>query len=60
MQRLVVAYGRRSLTTVGPQRRNFYIDLEWSGIFILKKIMKVYFSLSITGSFINKIISYSL
>ena len=38
---LVVAYGRWSLMRLGPQRRNFLVDLEWSGIFMPKKIMKV-------------------
>ena len=36
------------------------LNPEWSGIFILKKMMKVYFPMPITGSFIGKIISYSL
>ena len=34
---LVVAYGRSSLTRVGPQGRNFLVNLGWGGIFILKK-----------------------
>ena len=38
----------------------FLGNLEWSGIFILRKIMKVCFPLPITGSFIEKIISYCL
>ena len=38
----------------------FLGNLEWSGIFILNKIMKVCFPLLITGTFIDKIISYSM
>ena len=39
----------------------FLGNLEWSGIFILRKIMKVCFPLLIiTGTFIDKIISYSM
>ena len=39
----------------------FLGNLEWSGIFILNKIMKVCFPLLIiTGTLIDKIISYSM
>ena len=38
----------------------FLGNLEWSGIFILNKITKVCFPLLITGTFIDKIISYSM
>ena len=41
--------------------RYFLGNLEWGGIFILNKIMKVCFPLLIiTGTFIDKIISYSM
>ena len=34
---LMVAYGRSSLTRVGPQGRNFQVNLGWGGMFILKR-----------------------
>ena len=34
---LVVAYGRSSLTRIGPQGRNFQVNLGWGGMFILKR-----------------------
>ena len=36
------------------------VNLEWSGMFVLKKILKVYFPLTMTASFYDKIISYSV
>ena len=50
-------------TRVGPQEQHFEVNLEWSGIFILKKIMKVFFPLLIQLLVVNcidKVISYSI
>ena len=53
---LVVAYESRM--TAGAKFLIQPSRIEWY-IYSKKKIMKVYFPLPITGSFIDKIISYS-
>ena len=37
MKGLEIAHGRHLLTIARPQGQNFEVNLEWSGIFIIKK-----------------------